>query len=301
VYIAFGSHGDQQPYHGWLLGYNASTLQQTLAYCATPTGEGAGIWIAGSGVASDAAGNLYFVTGDGSFDANAGGVNFGDSYVKINPAGTVLDYFTPHNEDALDLSNTDLGAGGIVLLPDQPGIHPHMVVSAGKNGTIDLIDRDNMGHYNPTNDSQIVQSLANIFPFGTPEPGNYSAPVYFNGRLFFSPVADTVQAFTFTSGRLSTSATSRTSEIFAYPGGSLAVSANGTANGILWALQRRSNTAGALRAYDAANLGNELYNSDQAGARDTLDEVVKFSSPIVANGKVYVATATKLYIFGLVQ
>jgi fibronectin type 3 domain-containing protein len=301
VYIAFGSHGDQQPYHGWVIGYDAATLQQTMAYCATATGEGAGIWIAGSGVAADAAGNLYFVTGDGSFDANSGGVNFGDSYVKIDPTGRVLDYFTPHNEDTLDLGNIDLGAGGVVLLPDQPGVHPHMIVSAGKNGTIDLIDRDDMGHYNPSNDSQIVQSLINIFPFGTPEPGNYSAPVYFNGTLFFSPVADNIQAFALTNGRLSSSATSRSPEIFSYPGGTLALSANGNTNGILWAIERRNNSAGALRAYDATDLGIELYNSDQAGTRDALDEAAKFSAPLVASGKVYVATAGKFFIFGLVQ
>jgi len=142
----------------------------------------------------------------------------------------VLDYFTPHNEDTLNMGNMDLGAGGVVLLPDQPGAHPHLIVSAGKNGTIDLIDRDNMGHYNSANDSQIVQSLVNVFPFGNPEPGNYSAPVYFNGKLFFSPVSDSIQAFTFTNGRLSTTPTSRTSEIFGYPGGTLALSANGTTN-----------------------------------------------------------------------
>jgi fibronectin type 3 domain-containing protein len=301
VYIAFGSHGDQQPYHGWLFGYNATTLQQTLAYCATANGEGAGIWIAGSGPAADSAGNIYFVTGDGFFDANAGGVNFGDSYVKINPAGTVLDYFTPHNEGTLDGGNIDLGAGGILLLPDQPGAHPHLMVSAGKNGTIDLIDRDNMGHFNPANDNQIVQSLVNIFPFGTPEPGNYSAPVYFNGTLYFSPVEDTIQAFTLSNGLLSTSATSRSAQIYSYPGGTLALSASGTSNGILWALERRSNSPGALRAYDARNLAVELYNSDQAGSRDALDEVVKFSAPLIANGKVYVATATKLWVFGLIQ
>jgi outer membrane protein assembly factor BamB len=146
-----------------------------------------------------------------------------------------------------------------------------------------------------------VQSLVNIFPFGTPEPGNYSAPVYFNGTLYFSPVEDAIQAFTLSNGLLSTSATSRSADIYSYPGGTLALSANGTSNAILWALERRSNSPGALHAYDARNLGNELYNSDQAGSRDALDEVVKFSAPLIANGKVYVATATKLWVFGLIQ
>ncbi len=158
-----------------------------------------------------------------------------------------------------------------------------------------------MGHFNPNSDSQIVQSLINIFPFGTPEPGNYSAPVYFNGTVYFSPVADSVQAFRLTNGLFSTTPTSRSAEIFGYPGGTLALSASGATNGILWALERRSNGPGALRAYDATDLGVELYNSDQAGSRDTLDEVVKFSAPLVANGKVYVASATRLTIFGPIQ
>jgi chitodextrinase len=301
VYIAFGSHGDRQPYHGWLLGYDAATLAQRFAYCDTANGEGAGIWLANSGPAADSAGNIYLITGDGTFDANRGGTNFGDSYIKVGPLGTVLDYFTPYNESTLDNGNIDLGAGGVLLLPDQPGAHPHLMLSAGKNGTIDLIDRDNMGQFNAGSDSQIVQTLPNIFPFGTPEPGNYSAPVYFNGMVYFSPVADAVQAFSLTDGRLSTTATSRSSRIFSYPGGTLSLSASRAENAILWALERRNNASGALRAYDARNLGVELYNTDQAGSRDSLDEVVKFSAPLVANGKVYVATATKLTIFGLLQ
>ena len=301
VYVAFGSHGDRQPYHGWVIGYDAATLQQTVAYNATRNGEGAGVWIAESGPAADAAGNVYFVTGDGTFDANIGGTSFGDSYLKMSPQGSVVDYFTPHDQGILDSNNIDLGSGGIVLLPDQPGAHPHLLVSAGKNGTIDLIDRDNMGHYQPNNDNQIVQSLINVFPFGTPEPGNYSAPVYFNGMLFFSPVSDNIQAFSLSNGLLSTTPTSRSSEIFAYPGGTIALSASGDINGILWAVERRENGSGALHAYDATNLAIELYHSDQAGPRDTLDAPNKFSAPIVANGKVYVASKTKLTIFGLFQ
>jgi hypothetical protein len=301
VYIAFGSHGDHQPYHGWVLGYHATTLQQTLAYCATPNGEGAGIWLANAGIAADAAGALYFTTGDGTFDADGGGSDYGDSYVKINASGQIVDYFTPHDQANLDAGNIDLGSGGILILPDQPGTHPHLLVSAGKNGTIDLVDRDNMGHFNAGNDGQIVQSLANIFPFGTPEPGNYSSPVYFNGTVYFSPVADSVQAFRLTNGRLSTSPTSRSTEVFPYPGGTLAVSGSGSANGILWALEPKGNAPGTLRAFDATNLSIELYTSDQSGSRDALDEVVKFNAPLIANGKVYVASASRLTIFGPIQ
>ena len=138
-----------------------------------------------------------------------------------------------------------------------------------------------MGHFNAANDNQIVQSLPNIFPFGTPEPGNYSAPVYFNGTVYFSPVADAVKAFRLTNGLLSTSPTSQSSALFAYRGGALAISANGAANGILWAVEHPGpTTPGVLHAYDPSNLAVELYNSNQASARDTLGVAGKFSAPL---------------------
>ena len=307
VYSAFASHGDIQPYHGWILGYNATTLQQVLAYNATPNGEGAGIWQAGAGLAADSAGNIYFTTGDGKFDASTGGKDYGDSFMKLNAAGAVLDYFTPFNQNNLDVNDVDLGSGGVLLLPDQSGAHPHMVVSAGKNGVIYLIDRDNMGHYNGSNNDQAVQTLVNIFPFGTPEPGNYSAPAYFNGTVYFSPVNDNIQAFKLTNGLFNPSPVSRSAAVYAYPGGALAISASGSANAILWSVERDatavsdgdSSRPGVLHAYDPANLATELYNSDQAGSRDRLSPAAKFSAPVVANGKVFVATVNTLTVYGL--
>ena len=144
-----------------------------------------------------------------------------------------------------------------------------------------------------------MQTIVNAFPFGTPLPGNYSSPVYFNGYVYFGPVSDVVQAFKLTNGLLSTSPTSTTPQAFAYPGGALAISASGNNNGILWAVQKNGAAPGALRAYDAGNLAFEIYNSDQAGARDTLDVAAKFSIPLVINGRVYVATEGRLTIYGL--
>ena len=310
MYIAFGSHGDIQPYHGWVLGYNATTLQQTMALNVSTTGEGGGIWQANGGPAADAAGNIYFVTGDGSFDtSNANRKNYGDSYVKMSPNGTILDFFTPYDQANIDAANFDLGAAGPMLLPDQPGAHPRLLVSAGKNNTMYLIDRDNMGGFNASNNNQIVQSLNNIFPFGTPEPGNYSAPVYFNGKVYFGPIRDVIQAFQLSNGLLSPNATSRSVDVFTYPGAMLAISANGSANGILWAVQRNgdcgvlvtcpSAAPGVLKAYDANDLGRLLYSSDQIPARDAFDFAVKFSVPLVANGKVFVTSMGRLTIYGL--
>ena len=310
VYIAFGSHGDVQPYHGWVLGYDATTLLQTMAVNLSPNAEGAGIWQANAGPAADASGNIYVVTGNGTFDTNnSNRKNYGDSIVKLSPAGTVADFFTPHDQANINAANFDLGAAGAMLLPDQPGAHPHLMVSGGKNNTVYLVDRDSMGGYNLNNDNQIVQSLVDIFPFGTPEPGNYSAPVYFNGTVYFGPIRDNIQAFSLTNGLLSTSATSRSTDIFNYPGATLAISANGASNGIVWAIQRNgdcgvqltcgSAAPGVLKAYDAANLSTLLYSSDQVPARDAFDFATKFSVPLVANGKVFVGSMGRLTIYGL--
>jgi hypothetical protein len=298
VYFGFGSHGDVEPYHGWVFGYNASTLARVLVHCTTPNGEGGGIWHSGGGLGADAAGNLYFATGDGTFTANTGGTDYGDSVVKLSPAGVVLDYFTPHDQASIDANNLDLGAGGLLLLPDQPGLHPHLLVTAGKNGAIYLVDRDNMGHYNAAADTS-VQTLADIFPFGTPLPGNYSGTVLFDRTLYFGPIADNVQAFALVNGRLAPPAASRTATAYAYPGGALALSANGVAGAILWSTEKRGAANGALHAYDATNLQAELYNTDQAGSRDTLDAVAKFAEPLIVNGKVFVVSEGRLTIYGL--
>jgi hypothetical protein len=117
--------------------------------------------------------------------------------------------------------------------------------------------------------------------------------------MYFGPVADRVQAFTFTNGLLSTAATSATPESFGYPGGALAVSANGSANAILWAVQKNGTAAGVLRAYNASNIAVEYYSSDQSGSRDALASAAKFSIPLVINGKVFVATESTLTVFGL--
>ena len=162
--------------------------------------------MSGDGLATDSAGNIYFVTGNGLFDVDTGGHDYGDTLMKISQAGAVLDYFTPHDQQYMSDNDIDLGSGGVLLLPDQPGAHPHEAITAGKNGTIYLVDRDNMGHYNPSNDSQIVQTIVNIFPHGNLNNGNFKAPVYWNGHLYFSADADVMKSFSLVNGLISTDA-----------------------------------------------------------------------------------------------
>jgi hypothetical protein len=156
-----------------------------------------------------------------------------------------------------------------------------------------------MGHYNPNNDSQIVQSLVSALPNGTRETGNFSAPVYFNGYVYFCAVDDAIRAFQLSNGLLSTSPTSQSSAVYPNRGGAFAISANGSSNGILWVVQDNNPSNGVLRAYDATNLVTELYNSAQAGSRDALDVASKFNIPLVANGKVFVASNGRLTAYGL--
>jgi hypothetical protein len=309
VYAAFADHGFNPPYHGWILGYDAKNLKQVLVYCTTPNAENAGIWMSGGGIAADASGSMYVAISEGGFDAPTGGSDYGNSLVRLDTKGRVIDYFTPHDQETMTKNDLDFGSGGVVVLPDQPGPHRHLIVTAGKGGTVYLVDRDHMGHFNANNDKQIVQSLPGIFPNGTLELGNFSAPVYYDQTVYFAPVNTPVEAFALSQGKLSTSPTSKSRETyhgdtktFFARGGTMAISANGRRNGILWTLQSNGDQRpGTLHAYDAHNLGHELYNSDQAGARDGLDPWLKFTVPLVAGGHVYVVGAHGLTAFGLLR
>jgi hypothetical protein len=311
VYVAFGSQADNLPWHGWMFGYNATTLQQTVAFNTTPTGSfgGGGIWQSGGAPAVDTYGYLYFATGNGDFDGTS---NFSDSILKMNPNGSITDYFTPFDQSNMSANDLDLGSAGPVLLVDQPtGPVYHLLVSAGKGGTIYVVDRDNMGQYNGSNNNQIVQSLTNVLAGGSPgyDHGNFSAPVFFNGNVYYCAVSDYIKALQWSNGLLSTAPVSQSTATFGYPGAAMAISANGTANAILWTVERVGDSGngkgpllpGVLHAFDATNLTTEFYNSNQAsGSRDALTIAAKFNPPLVADGRVYVATQDGyLTVYGL--
>jgi hypothetical protein len=299
VYIAFGSYNDVLPYHGWIFGYNASTLQQVVVWNSTPNGEGAGIWMAGSSLSSDSAGNIYAITGNGTFDASTGGSDYGDSFLKLTPTGnalTVADYFTPYDQLTLSEDDVDVGSSGFMLLPDQAGAFPHLGVSAGKSGTVYVLNRDNLGQYQSSGDSQVVQWLPAAL--GSQANNNdYSTATYWQGNVYFIGDKDVVKQFQLTNGLLSTSPVAQGSYVYGYPGANMTVSSNGGANGILWSIE--ASGVNVLHAYDATNVANELYNSSQAGTRDNFGVAIRFTVPTVINGKVYVAGQTQLGVFGL--
>ena len=300
VYIAFASHGDNDPYHGWVLGYDAATLQQVAVFNDTPNGSRGGIWQGGNGPAADSSGNIFVISGNGTFDANnPGSADFGDSFMQLTGGSlALLDFFTPFYQAFLDANDIDLGSSGPLLLPDQTGsAHPHLVLSAGKDGNAYLVDRDNMGQFNPTDNSQIVQTVV------VSSNEVYGAPAFWANNIYFLPNQDVLEAFQLSGGLVSSLPTSQASTVFGFPGASPAISANGSANGIVWVLDNSAFAAGGpavLHAYDATNVATELWNSSQAANfSDQAGPAVKFTVPTVANGKVYVGTQSEITIYGL--
>ena len=309
IYTSWSSHCDINPNgrsaHGWVIGYDASTLAQTSVFCTSPNGNLDTIWEGGGSLAADSNGNLYFETGNGS--AGPGNSNYSEAFIALSTSGgslNVADYFIPANFAILDAQDRDIGSGAPIVLPDQPGDHPHLLVGAGKDGRIFLIDRDNMGQLNnpPDGPDNIVQEL----PEGTTiAGGSWDTPAYFdagsdgNRWIYYAGNGDHLKAFSLTNGLLSTSPTSQSSASFGYPGATPIISANGTSNGIVWAVQQGGTAV--LRAYDALDLTNELYDSNQAGSRDHFGTSVKFATPTVANGEVFIGTTNSLAVFGLLN
>lgn len=309
IYLAFTSHCDQDPYQGWVLAYNENSLQQTAALDLTPNGSEGSVWMAGDGLAADANGNIYFLDANGTFDAtlDAAGMpslgDYGNAFVKLSTAGgglAVSDYFTMYNTASESNGDLDLGSGGAMVLPDlqdASGATRHLAVGAGKDGNIYLVDRENMGKFNPNGDAAIYQEVTSNGLGG----GVFAAPAYFNGSIYYGAVGDSLKQFALNAARLATPAASQSATSFGYPGATPSVSADsmdgGGRNGIVWAVEN-SGGNGVLHALDAANLGHELYNSNQAGARDEFADN-KFITPMIADGRVYVGTPTGVIVFGL--
>jgi hypothetical protein len=300
VYVGIGSNAESNTdNHGWIVGCKASDLTSTVTFCTSPNDNWSSVWQSGGGPSSDSAGYVYAETANGTFDVNTGGSDYGDSALKLDSTGKVIDYFTPHNQAALSSADIDFGSANPVLLPDQSGPVAHELLATGKPGILYLINRDNMGHFQSKNDSQIVQSVS-AFPNSSNVTGGiFMCPAYWNGNVFVSGIGDSVQAFTLSAGKLSTSPASQTSAQFSFPGAAVSVSSNGASAGIVWVLD---GGGGVLYAYDATNLATELYDTSQAsGGRDTPGQPVKFAVPTIANGHVYVGTQTELDVYGLLR
>jgi hypothetical protein len=309
--------------HGWIMGYNASDLRiQTAIFNTAPNTTGGGVWGSGNGLVADPSGNIYAAIGDTLFDANTGGVDYGDSLLKLDGNLNVIDYFTPNDQACRRLNDLDLGSAGPMALPTQAGNTPDEVLIAGKGGSpcdsgpvtsrMYLVNQDSLGKYNTTQDQAIEEVVGSA-------RGYWSSPAYWQGAnaayVYSAGVTeeggngDYLKLYTVTNGLLSTTPTSQSSNIFPV-GATPSVSSNGTSNGIVWAIERPSAlgvqpgaTSAILYAYDATNLSNMLYNSASATSNGVLRDrggcANKFAVPTIANGKVYVGTQNELDIFGL--
>jgi len=298
VILTWASSCDVDPYHGWVMAYDAQTLAQKAVFNVTPDGSEGGVWASDTGPAADAAGNIFVPTANGTFDAASGGRDYGDSVLKLDPSTLAIrDYFTPHDQEQLSEADADLGSSGPTLLPDQPGSHPHLLLQPTKGGMVYVIDRDQMGKYRRDGDA-IVQALK------MPGDGAYGAMAYWNGHAFFATSADYLRDYAVSGAGLRLAAHA-TSPLFENPGATPAVSADGKQNAIVWCIATRTwngrDRPAVLYAFDATNIAKPIYSSEDNVARDRPSLATRFVIPLVVNGRVYFGTRDEVEVYGLLK
>ncbi len=313
VYVSFAGYCDNGPWHGWILAYNVSTMQQTSVFTPTPNAQGAGIWMSGAGLAADLPagtpfGRMFVPTGNGFYDATTPyGTNTMDYGVDVlrldltNGVMNVTDAFTPFDQAYSNANDLDLASGGLMILPDQTlAGHTHQLLAAGKTGNMYLVDRDSLGGYST--------STNNIIEYVSPNQigGEFSAPAYWNGSVYYWGDEDTLKQFEITNGLMNFWHSANSSESMHYPGSTPSISSNGTTNGIVWDVDGSAYVNAAypvgpaiLYAHAASNVGTTLYSSAANPTRDSAGQAVKMVTPTVANGKVYVPTYGELDVYGL--
>jgi hypothetical protein len=299
LYLSWGSSCDVDPYHGWLMAYGAAeTLPQKGVLNVTPNGSEGGIWESDTGPAADESGNIYVPTANGTFDASSGGMDYGDSVLKVALAGSsieIRDYFTPYNQSQLSDADADLGSSGPLVLPDQPGSHRHLLLQPTKGGTIYLIDRDQMGKFNAQGDAVLDR-----IPMSG---GGYGAMAYWKGHVFFACSDDYLRDYAVANGHIKLS---RTSNIkFENPGATPAISADENHNAVVWAVATKTwngaDRPAIVYAFDANNINQPIYTSEQNGKRDRAALATRFVIPVVANGRVYIAARGEVDVYGLLK
>ena len=297
VYLSWASSCDVGPYHGWVMAYDAQSLKQKATFNVSPDADDGGIWASDTGIAADKEGNVYAATGNGRFDLSRGGRDYGDTLLKLDGRSLgVADYFTPCNADALNAEDNDLGSGGPILLPDQPGPHPHLAIIGGKAPFLYVVDRDRMGHFHAGSDAHAVQSFAL-------SGGIFGSAAYWNHHVYVLADGDNLRDYEVSNSTLKYQRASPFSlrDHAATP----AVSANGARDGIVWVVSSKSwngrpRTA-VLHAADASDIGRELWNSEQNSARDRAGLGLRFNIPTIVNGHVYIGARREVDVYGLLH
>jgi len=314
IYVAFASHCDYGPYHGWIFSYDTATFTQQSLLMTTPDGGLGGFWMAGSGVAADANSYIYIASGNGTFSL---GAEYGDTVLKLGTTSgkiSLADYFTPSDQQCLADQDTDLGSGGVLVVPTQTGqTYPDILVAAGKEGAIYVVNRDKMTTSNVhyigksgcvTDDPEIIEESSSGFIGGM-----WSMPAYWNETLYFAGAGDVLKSIPLVNGLPNFAGTVGNSTGFGFPGATPSISANGTTPGTAIAWLIDSSQYGSpgpgpgpavLHAFDATNINSELWNTTQAtDNRDRAGNAVKFSVPTIVNGKVYIGTSNQVDVYGL--
>jgi hypothetical protein len=301
VITSWGSHCDAQPYTGWVISYSETSLAQLSVLNVTPNGGEGAVWQSGNGPAADSNGNIYLLVANGTFDTTLNGSGFpsegdyGNAFLKISNTSNklaVADYFTMFNTVSESDADEDLGSGGAMLIPaltNTSGKTVQLAVGAGKDSNLYIVNRNNMGKFSSSSNN-VYQELSGALPGGV-----WSSPAYWDGHIYYAANGDYLRSFywkdnVFTLG-------SKSAHQFGYPGATPCVSSNGTSDAIVWVTENVS--PAVLWAYSATNLTTVLYNSTQAGTRDSFGNGNKFITPMVANGKVYVGTQTGVGVLGL--
>ncbi len=319
VYVAWASYRDQGPYHGWVIAYDARTgaVRGMLNDSPSVSQYGAGIWQSGGSPSVDSAGNVYVSTGNGVFDPPTG--NWGESFLKLDgDTLKVTGYFCPFNHVGLDRGDADLGTSGMLLLPDSAGNtqHRHLMFSGGKVGMLSLVDRDAPGGFDPARNNVVQEIEVPADGDGNTSKhwyGLYSVPAYFNGAVYYLRSGEYLKRVPIANGHLEESqAVANTSQRFGFPGATPSISADGSGNGIVWVTESYYPTGSnmqdhadpghlRLHAYDASTLA-ELYNSGDTAPTiggTVYRNFMKFNTPTITNGRVYVATGGGILVYGV--
>lgn len=309
VYFGYGAHGDNGPWHGWLFAYNATTLAQTAVLCLTPNGSGGGLWASGAGMPIDTTtpgGRMFLVSGNGTYTAYppfTASTELGESVVNFsiaNGALTPTDAFTAFNYQILNDHDWDLGSGGLLMV-NESGPNPHILIQAGKEGRIVVLDADNLGGFvsGATSNTNALQDISTVIPQGI---GLWSTPAYWNGQVYLWAENNVPMMFKINDGVMDTTPDSKSTITSAFPDPSFSISSNGTQSGIAWAVrsdQFNTNGPAVLYAWNADDLTSTIYESDTNSARDAAGPANKFSIPVVTDGKVYVAAHGEVDVYGL--
>jgi len=327
IIVPWGSFSDWGTYHGWLMAFDAATLQLKAVFNSSTQfqandpvsgpadhGGGAAFWQGGAAPSIDAAGNIYLIGADGSFNADQGGKNYGDTLLKLQFNGssfTVADWFTPFNQACIDGADLEIGAGGVALLPTDVSGGRKLAAATNKEGRFFLVNTDTLGNYNPAGDDQIPQEFMIGEHSCTSEISNeaegtgwnrlYGNVSYWNGNLYAQASNLALKQYQFQNGSINPTPVAQSPTASGLRGANTVVSANGNQDGIVWAYEKTAQGRAILHAYDATMVSNELWNSNMNPGRDQLGTGIGFMAPVVTNGKVIVTYDFSVAVFGQLQ